>query len=220
MLKVPSLVAGYRFEGNANDFSGNGHNGTVYGATLTTGKFGKCYSFDGDDCISLSSLLDSIKTNTQGTICLWFYPYTDSIQRLWCVSSTTASKMYSSIVYNGSFVCDCRIGDASELTLFNGNTSSFSTEQWYFVSLVQDGITPKLYINGVLQSINWNYKNDLTVWYNDMSRLNSVELGRLNYSGGKIQYTNGLEDNVMYFNKVLSASDIKRVMIGLHPLGA
>ena len=34
------LVAYYPFNGNANDASGNGINGTVYGATLTTNRFG------------------------------------------------------------------------------------------------------------------------------------------------------------------------------------
>ena len=34
------LVAYYPFNGNANDASGNGNNGTVNGATLTTDRFG------------------------------------------------------------------------------------------------------------------------------------------------------------------------------------
>ena len=42
------LVAKYYFNGNANDESGNGNNGTVNGATLTTfGNANKAYSFDG-----------------------------------------------------------------------------------------------------------------------------------------------------------------------------
>lgn len=44
------LVAYYPFNGNANDESGNGHNGTVYGAVLTSDRFGNpgsAYSFDG-----------------------------------------------------------------------------------------------------------------------------------------------------------------------------
>ena len=44
------LVAYYPFNGNANDESGNGNNGVVNGATLTTDRFGnsgKAYSFDG-----------------------------------------------------------------------------------------------------------------------------------------------------------------------------
>jgi hypothetical protein len=44
------LVAQYLFNGNANDSSGNGHNGTVNGATLTMDRFGipnSAYNFDG-----------------------------------------------------------------------------------------------------------------------------------------------------------------------------
>ncbi len=58
MAQVPNyvstngLVGYWPFNGNANDESGNGNNGTVNGATLTTDRFGvanKAYSFDGDD---------------------------------------------------------------------------------------------------------------------------------------------------------------------------
>jgi hypothetical protein len=44
------LVGYWPFDGNANDESGNGNNGTVNGATLTADRFGnigKAYSFDG-----------------------------------------------------------------------------------------------------------------------------------------------------------------------------
>ncbi|MFN5910372.1 MAG: LamG domain-containing protein [Bacteroidota bacterium] len=46
------LVGWWPFNGNANDESGNGNNGTVNGATLTADRFGeadKAYSFDGED---------------------------------------------------------------------------------------------------------------------------------------------------------------------------
>lgn len=44
------MVAWYHFNGNANDASGNNFNGNVYGATLTTDRFGNensAYSFNG-----------------------------------------------------------------------------------------------------------------------------------------------------------------------------
>ena len=44
------LIAYYPFNGNANDASGNGNNGTVYGATLTADRFGNpnsAYYFNG-----------------------------------------------------------------------------------------------------------------------------------------------------------------------------
>src|SRR5205823_6470458 len=49
-IPLTGMVAGYTFDGNANDVSGNGHNGTVYGATLTTNRVGApnaAYSFNG-----------------------------------------------------------------------------------------------------------------------------------------------------------------------------
>ena len=44
------LVGWWPFNGNANDESGNGNNGTVNGATLTSDRFGSinsAYSFNG-----------------------------------------------------------------------------------------------------------------------------------------------------------------------------
>jgi hypothetical protein len=53
------LVGWWGFNGNANDESGNGNNGTVNSATLTTDRFGnanKAYSFDGvNDQINIPS---------------------------------------------------------------------------------------------------------------------------------------------------------------------
>ena len=46
------LVAYYPFNGNADDESGNGNNGKVNGATLTTDRNGNAnsaYDFDGND---------------------------------------------------------------------------------------------------------------------------------------------------------------------------
>jgi hypothetical protein len=47
-----NLIAAWKFNGNANDASGNGNNGTVTGATLTAGKDGAAngaYSYNGVD---------------------------------------------------------------------------------------------------------------------------------------------------------------------------
>jgi hypothetical protein len=55
------LVGWWPFNGNANDESGNGNNGTVNGATLTSDRFGmagKAYDFDGvDDYCNLNAQL-------------------------------------------------------------------------------------------------------------------------------------------------------------------
>jgi hypothetical protein len=51
-VPTSGLVAWYPFDGNANDGSGNGYDGTVIGATLTTDRFGNpnsAYLFDGSN---------------------------------------------------------------------------------------------------------------------------------------------------------------------------
>ena len=50
------LIGYWPFNGNANDASGNGHDGTVYGANLTFDKSGEpnsAYLFDGNDYINI-----------------------------------------------------------------------------------------------------------------------------------------------------------------------
>lgn len=54
------LVACYPFNGNANDESGNGNQGTINGATLTSDRFGNsnsAYNFDGsNDYMSMGDI--------------------------------------------------------------------------------------------------------------------------------------------------------------------
>ena len=69
------LVAYYPFNGNANDESGNGNNGTVNGATLTEDRFGNAngaYSFDGNDWIDATD--NGFPNGISGyTFSAWFF---------------------------------------------------------------------------------------------------------------------------------------------------
>ena len=78
IAQIPTngLVAYYPFNGNAKDSSGNGNNGSVNGATLTTDRFGNCnsaYLFDGvSNYISLpTSKLINLNTYSYS---LWVMP--------------------------------------------------------------------------------------------------------------------------------------------------
>jgi hypothetical protein len=79
MSQVPSyvpsngLVGWWPFNANANDESGNGNNGTVNGATLTTDRFGvanKAYNFDGVNDYINNGNNSSLELN-HFTISLW-----------------------------------------------------------------------------------------------------------------------------------------------------
>ncbi len=69
------LIAHYPFLGNANDMSGNGNNGIVYGPTLNTDRFNQpdgAYQFDGvDDYIVIPDSDILTPRNNQLTVAIW-----------------------------------------------------------------------------------------------------------------------------------------------------
>ena len=73
------LVAFYPFQGNANDESGNGNNGTVMGAIPTTDRFGidsAAYEFDGTSSyITVPSSPSLESPDTALTQAAWIYLY-------------------------------------------------------------------------------------------------------------------------------------------------
>jgi hypothetical protein len=72
-VPTSSLLAWYSFNGNANDLSGNNHNGTVIGTTLTSDRFGNAssaYMFSNNNYISVPD--NSISLRPQNvTISAW-----------------------------------------------------------------------------------------------------------------------------------------------------
>ena len=68
------LVAWFPFDGNANDASGNGHNGVVHGVTLAPDRNGianHAYFFDGASWIDTSATGLPSAERTQGAPYLW-----------------------------------------------------------------------------------------------------------------------------------------------------
>jgi hypothetical protein len=72
------LIAYYPFDGNANDASGNGHNGTVNGASYASGVFGTAFTAlsVGDGDIFTSEVLH--KLEDEFSISFWFISYATS----------------------------------------------------------------------------------------------------------------------------------------------
>ena len=71
---VDGLIAHWSFNGNANDVTGNGHNGTVNGAGLTIDRLGNAnsaYLFDGNDYISVADSADFTLGSNPFTIAAW-----------------------------------------------------------------------------------------------------------------------------------------------------
>ena len=161
------LVGYWPFNGNTNDKSGNGNNGTNYGATLTADRFGNAnsaYSFDGiDDYIKVS---DHPTLNPQNEISInvWFKvetafdglgndalidkPFTSHVDPFYQYH-LGLSGLNENVPFNG--VIESDISADGVRKYIETTSGSYELNQWYMLTFTYDGSKIKLYQNNNLQ---------------------------------------------------------------------
>lgn len=140
-----NLVAYYKFDANAYDSTGNGHNATVTGATLTTGNGGQineCYEFDGvNDYIRVTGL----PTLNDFTYSLWINPDSISGQQYFLTADyNTANSLI--FFFNAALSPNYRI-------LVDGVVHASDDEVttgWKHIVLQREGTVVRLYENAIL----------------------------------------------------------------------
>ena len=155
------LVGWWPFNGNANDESGTGNNGTVNGATLTTDRNGvanQAYSFDGDDRIDVGNLnLGQIQYSY--TYSTWFRTSLNSN-----TDKTIISDYNSSSEDDNIFSCWNFLEFNNQVVRFEtrnypngygvGSTSPLNNGVWHNMVSVLDRNTGQLelYVDGIFIS--------------------------------------------------------------------
>jgi hypothetical protein len=200
--KAEGLIAGYTFEKDAKDCSGNSHDGTLSGGpSLVKAKVGNGYQFDGiDDKITTNS----ISFGDKMTIIAWFSKRTLTDLAIFESLGTSQDKMFglrASSGING-------LTDLSSLwpTYYIGGTaSSVSINTYYFGAFVQDGTRLSLYLNGALD-------NSLTI-------PGSIETfsaaGVIGQGAGNWYNVNfdGIIDELYIYDRALSSDEIKSLYL-------
>jgi hypothetical protein len=200
------LVAYYPFNGNANDASGNGHNGTVYGATLTQDRFGKAnsaYYFNGvDNYIDCGNPDDfNFGANQDFTIACW-------------IQSTMTPSWYPMIISKEIGAVGSRIGfniflsnDAKMMfEVYNPTQGAIGSVTgndggWHHIVGVRRGSTQEIYIDGtfnvscVLPSLS-------------ISNSTSLSIGK-HTTNNTFNRFKGSIDEVRIYKGALSASEIQ-----------
>lgn len=205
-IPTNSLVAWYPFNGNANDESGNGNNGTVYGATLFTNRFGNlntAFSFDGNDYIDCgnSTILDLYNIPTK-TISFWMKPSD--------LGGAIISRYSQGVSSNSAY------GILSSATTFwtsgNGTNAFFINAQenydWqhYVVEFNRSVGNVRITKNGsFLQQGNLNFNSGATT----VSTLIGMVFD--GYTNTNPQYFNGVIDDIAIYNRALSASEVTQL---------
>jgi len=218
---VPSngLVGWWPFNGNANDESGNGNNGTVYGASLTADRFGiadKAYSFDGAsnsiDCGPLSSIPSTVQDITQSA---WVFAPSD--QSTYCKlpimsKRQVISEGWPSIGAGASnlnkayyFVNAQNYSVGVSNTMFSNDLTNDGA--WHMITGTKSGSIYKLYFDGVLQATYQdNYpltaNSNLIIGYEAMWGFNCER-----WYAGKL-------DDIGIWNRALTEAEIALLYAG------
>ena len=199
------LVAYYPFNGNANDESGNGNHGTVYGATLTEDRFGNpdsAYNFDGvDDYIDIP-YSDTMEPSIF-TISLWFkMTTTKSKLALINESDGVCHHGYGLYVTNNKihFETDPSSGCGDGTIIYSND--SVNDGIWHHIVAIYDADSYlKLYIDNVLQ-------DDIKKGFAYSKTHVSIRVGMYRGDG---RFFPGPIDDIRIYNRVLSESEIQQL---------
>lgn len=164
------LVGWWGFNGNANDESGNGNNGTVNGATLSTDRFGnsnEAYSFNGTnnyiDCGPLNSIPDTVGDITQSA---WILAPNDQtayckmaimskrqlINQGWPTIGGGANGSQGFPVNNQAYFFLNAANYSAGVTNAMSSTGLTNDGNWHLITGTKNGSTYKLYFDGTLQA--------------------------------------------------------------------
>ncbi len=218
-----SLVLYYPFNGNANDSSGNGFNGIVIGATLTTDRFGNpnsAYYFHGNtDYIDLP-LNPLLKPQLPFSVAFWIM-FSDLNHYYSAFTSD-----YFEDIYTGCFVGINPNNNASSFIISYGDgggspngisdqhirvktgISTINPAQWYHVVAVFKGPTNMdLYLNGVNDNGTYDGFGSAIGYSN-----NPGSIGRKDRSYNvwppSYYYLHGKMDDIAFWNRALTQEDV------------
>jgi len=190
------LVAYYPFNGNANDATGNGNNGTNYGAVLTSDRFGNsncAYLFNGSSSyIDFGSPSDLAFTNNF-TLTAWCN-FSGGTQNPRILSFGQPSGYELITDGTGStrsfdFICN-----ASPLS----TPANYSANVWYaVVAVVQNG-NAFVYVDGVLLTTNSTTQPSFVTDF----EIGTKSQNNSDYWGGSI-------DDIRLYSRALSSNEVE-----------
>jgi len=207
------LVAYYPFNGNANDESGNGRNGTIKnGVSNTTDRNGKANSsllFDGLDGLNKGVRLPTFfSSNTDYSFSLWFQVQDtlktghNPAQTILCAVPFGVVSASFNHPYSPGKLMSC-IGDVLDWRICapsNPNSWSLTNKlQWHHLIISKSQSSYTYYLDGILvrtQSITSNFNVNVS----------SFDLGSIPIASGEI--FSGKIDDIWVYNRLLTQDEI------------
>ncbi|MCP4648623.1 MAG: LamG domain-containing protein [PVC group bacterium] len=195
------IVAEYLFNGNADDGSGNGNNGTVTGATLTEDRHGNAnsaYSFDGvDDYIAVNQISGLTVEQTKS---LWIYmkDFNASIESYYPFDEGGNNHWVEIIDKDDDGQPFIRSGLGEGGTYVDG-TTKLANDKWYHITVTTNGVGAiNVYLDGQLEASTSS--GDVN------GSPAKITIGTSGYISG---FFKGSIDDVRIYNRVLNTEEVK-----------
>jgi hypothetical protein len=214
-VNTSGLVGYWRFENDANDYSGWDNDGSDSNVVFNSagGKFGNGAVFDSNtDLIDINVNNPSLNV-TNLTVTAWVkindLP-SDTGRSHWIINRKTGvTEPWESLILSIDWEIDfnrvqCTLTNSTGSSIYPADyTENLTTNRWYFLACTYDGTIGKMYIDGRLGSTQGTLGGSLypssSVW----------RIG--NDNSGANAYLNGSIDEVQIWNRSLTASEVKEL---------
>lgn len=201
------LVAFYPFNGSADDASGNGNHGTLYGCTQGNDRFGETghsYDFNGTSDYIMGSGLNPLQgvSSTGFSFSVWINlatlvsDYQDVFEAM--IQATDGEAVDGlELFLHGTEGVGFAIAETRQIGHVV-NSSLPASGQWTHVAGTYDGHIQRLFMNGVaVDSVSWD---------GSITLLSGLSIGR-DYESD-IQYFNGSIDDARIYRRALTAEEV------------
>lgn len=194
-----NLVSEWKFDDNVNDSWGN-NNGTVVGTPVYESSSGcisgKCFSFSGDDYITVASKTYDLSAGL--TISFWSKK---NLEHNGIIIGTTATSSYRRLIFltNSTLYLETNTDSDACSGYVNHDTD------WHHYAITTSGLVATFYEDGINRTADSSFING------------NITLDVIGYG----YYYNGLLDELRIFDAKMSVSQIKeQYYIGLNKLFA
>ena len=183
------------------------------------------FLFDGvDDYFIIDDAISTVANTTEGTWLASVYINTAapaSSEAIISFGDAGASVQYIYVYLrnNGALRIDSALSGVNQWNLISTN-QVFTDSTWHTIALVQDGVSPKLYIDGILVAQSFLVSTDTTVWFNDYAGFEFGTLGALRYYNVTDSYFSGYINAVGLLDTDISAAQVLEWHNGNKPLSA
>ncbi len=209
-IPTDGLVAWYPFNGNANDESGNGIDGVVYGAVLTSDRFGQdshAYLFNGvNNSIRIDTSFFDNGWN-EYSVSAWFNCYNINKTRQCLLNTIPHNGLsivyhYSQNTHTISFWKNSDPGIVAWNILANAQSEmqNFSQNQWYHLTFIKSSNVYKIYLNGIQDTT-------FSASVSPISYPCGIIIGSIS-AVASLEYFSGKLDDYRIYNRALTQAEI------------